>query len=277
MHESVAVAKSINSALLITRACNNLAIALRLDGDVLESIAVSNEGLAVAERFGMRATIQFARGALPFQQYELGHWDEALRDAEAFLAEAEEAGSHPGNENSARYARGLIRLGRDDAAGALADTELALETARSAMANLPKYPAYGIRAYVLAATGDLEGARDTTLALAGFRQEASDRLAFGGDAHTAWTWEQIGLLDEMIRVMGTGRRTPWLEAAEAVAAGSWVRAAEIYEQCGSVLSVAFARLQTGRDKDVRAALDFYRATGAARYERDAEAQLAAIA
>ena len=276
MHESVAVAKSINSALLITRACNNLAIALRLAGDVPGSHAMANEGLAVAERFGMQATLQFAHGALPFQQYELGQWDEALRGAEAFLAEVE-AGSHPGNENSARFARGLIRLGRDDAAGALADTERALEAARSAMANLPRYPAYGIRAYVLAATGDLEGARDTTLALAAFRQEASDRLAYGGDAHMAWTWQQTGLLDEMIRVMGTGRWTPWLEAAEAVAAGNWVRAAEIYEQCGSTLSVAFARLQTGRDTDVRAALDFYRAIGAARYEREAEAQLAAIA
>jgi class 3 adenylate cyclase/tetratricopeptide (TPR) repeat protein len=276
MHESVAVAKSINSALLITRACNNLSIALRLDGDVPGSIAVSNEGLAVAERFGMQATVQFARGARPFQQYEFGEWDEALRDAEAVLAEVE-AGSHAGNENSSRFARGLIRLGRDDVAGALADTEAALETARSMMANLPKYPAYGIRAYALAATGDLEGARDATLALAAFRQEASDRLAFGGDAHTVWTWEQIGLLDEMIRVFGTGRRTPWLEAAEAVAAGSWVRAAEIYEQRGSALSVAFAGLQTGRDADVRAALDFYRSAGATRYVREAEAQLAAIA
>jgi class 3 adenylate cyclase/tetratricopeptide (TPR) repeat protein len=274
MRESVAVAKSINSALLTTRSCNNLAIALRIDGHVRESHEVAEEGLAVAEHFGMQATMQFARGAIPFQLYEQGRWDEALRAAEAFLAEVA-AGS--GNENSAREVRGLIRLGRDDVAGALADTELALEAARSMMANLPKYPAYGIRAYVLAATGALDGAHETTLALAAFRRGASDRLAFGGDAHVAWTWEQTGLLDEMIAVMGTARRTPWLEAAEAVAAGSWVRAADIYERCGSELSVAFARLQTGRDSDVRAALDFYRSAGATRYVREAEAQLAAIA
>jgi len=188
-----------------------------------------------------------------------------------------EAGPHAGNENASRFARAFIRLGRDDAAGALADTELALETARSQLAVLPKYPAYGIRAYVLAATGDLDGAREASLAVAAFRREAADRFAFGGDAHAPWTWEQTGLIDEMLSVMGTGRRTPWLEAAEAVAEGSWGRAAELYEQCGSPVSVAFAQLQTGRDADLRAALDFYRAAGAARYVREAEAGLAATA
>ena len=276
MRESLAVAKSINSALMITRSLNNLAIALRIDGHVREAHEVAEEGLEVAERFGMQATIQFARGAIPFRLYEQGRWDEALRAAEEFLA-GMTAGSHPGNENSARYARGLIRLSRDDAAGALADSELVLEIALSQMANLPKYPAYGIRAYMLAATGDLDGAREATLALATFRREASDRLSFAGDAHVAWTWEQTGLLDEMIALMGAPRRTPWVEAAEAVAAGSWARAAEIYERCGSELSVAFARLQTGRDADLRAALDFYRSVNASRYVRQAEAGLAAIA
>ncbi|MBA3383906.1 MAG: hypothetical protein H0T20_04540 [Actinobacteria bacterium] len=130
---------------------------------------------------------------------------------------------------------------------------------------------------MLAATGALEAAREVTLAVAAFRQEASDRFAFGGFAYVPWTWEQIGLLDEMIGVMGTGRRTPWLEAAEAVAAGSWARAAEIYERCGSAVSVAFARLQAGGDADLRAALDFYRVAGASRFVREAEARLAAIA
>jgi hypothetical protein len=77
--------------------------------------------------------------------------------------------------------------------------------------------------------------------------------------------------------MGTGRRTPWLAAAEAVAAGDWSRAVEIYEECGSQLSAAFAKLQTGYDADVRAALDFYRSVEAPFYVRQAEARLDAIA
>jgi hypothetical protein len=43
------------------------------------------------------------------------------------------------------------------------------------------------------------------------------------------------------------------------------------------LSVAFAKLQTGLDADVRAALGFYRSVGAPHYVRQAEARLAAIA
>jgi hypothetical protein len=134
-------------------------------------------------------------------------------------------------------------------AGALAGHGGGARDGALQLAVLPKYPAYGIRAYVLAATGDLDGAREASLAVAAFRREAADRFAFGGDAHAPWTWQQTGLTDEMISVMGTGRRTPWLEAAEAVAAGSWAQAIEIYEHCGSPVSVAFAQLQTGRDAD----------------------------
>jgi hypothetical protein len=43
------------------------------------------------------------------------------------------------------------------------------------------------------------------------------------------------------------------------------------------LNAAFARLQPGRDACLRTALDFFRAAGASRYVREAEAGLAAIA
>jgi len=132
-----------------------------------------------------------------------------------------------------------------------------------------------VHAYVLAATGALEAARETTLEIAAMREATSDKAAFGGAALVPWTWAQVGLLNEMLAVMGTGRRTPWLAAAEAAAAGDWGRAAEIYEECGSEVSVAFAKLQTGLDADLRAAFDFYRSVGAPRYVRQAEAGLAA--
>ena len=213
------------------------------------------------------------RGGLPFQLYERGRWDEALPAAEAFLAD----NIRGSNEISARLARALIRLGRDDPAGALADTEHAVAAAHASMAILPKYPSYAVHAYVLAATGALEAAREATLEIAAMRKATSDQVAFAGAAIVPWTWAQVGLLDEMLAVMGTGRRTPWLAAAEAAAADDWSRAAEIYEECGSDLSVAFAKLQTGLDADVRAALDFYRSVGAPHYVRQAEARLAATA
>jgi len=74
-----------------------------------------------------------------------------------------------------------------------------------------------------------------------------------------------------------GRRTPWLEAVEAAAAGDWLRAAEVYRAIGTVTDEAFALLQAGGDTQLSAALDFYRSVGAKRYVREAEAKLAAIA
>ena len=274
VRESLQVAKAINAATQIARTCNNLAILLRLEGHMQESLAVADEGLKVAERFGMEANVQFAHAALPFRLYEQGRWDEAFQLADELLANVE-----PGarNEGSARIARALVRLGRDDLDGALADSRLALDLARGAMAVLVKYPAYNMRAYILAATGAREDARENVQEFVAFRRRSTDRFAFGGDAHVAWTWEHVGMFDELMPLVGTGPRTPWLEAAEAVAEGDWARAAAIYERCGSPLSVAFARLQSGLDGDVRAALDFYRSAGAPFYVRWAEAQLAEIA
>lgn len=74
-----------------------------------------------------------------------------------------------------------------------------------------------------------------------------------------------------------GRRTPWVEAAEAAAGDDWGRAAEIYARCGAVSDEAFARLQAGGDANLRAALDFYGSVEASRYVRQAESALAAIA
>jgi tetratricopeptide (TPR) repeat protein len=274
VRESLEVAKAINAATQIARTCNNLAILLRLEGQMQESLAVADEGLAVAERFGMEANVRFAHGALPFRLYEQGRWDEGFSLADEFLAQVEPGA---GNEGSARIARALIRLGRDDLDGALADSRLALDVARGAMAALVKYPAYNMHAFILAATGAHDEARETAQEFAALRRRSKDRFAFGGDAHVVWTWEQLGMWDELMPLLGTGPRTPWLEAAEAVAEGDWSRATAIYERCGSPLSVAFSRLQTGRDADLRAALDFYRSVSASRYVRQAETALAATA
>ena len=101
-------------------------------------------------------------------------------------------------------------------------------------------------------------------------------LSFGGGAIAAWSWEQHGLLQRFLDMIRS-RRTPWLDASEAVNANDWAGAAEIYARCGAVSDEAFARLQAGGDTNLRAALDFYRTVKASRYVRQAEAGLAAIA
>jgi class 3 adenylate cyclase/tetratricopeptide (TPR) repeat protein len=277
MRESLAVAKSINSAVMITRALNNLSIVLRLAGHVEQSAAAADEGVAVAERFGMGSQLTFARGAVPFRDYERGRWDEAIRGAEAYLEELGELQGRAGNEASTRFALAHIALARDDGPTALDQTQRALDMANATLAALPKYPAYVVRAYVLTALGRVDDARRILLDLVDLRRERRERAPFGGDGIGVWSWQQAGLLDELLDVMGKGWETPWLEAARTVAAEGWLAALPIYERIGTPTSVAFARLQAGRDADLRAALDFYRPRRASFYIRQAEAKLAATA
>jgi hypothetical protein len=145
------------------------------------------------------------------------------------------------------------------------------------VASLVKYPAYNIRAYVLTALGELDDARAVVQRFAEFRRASGDNTAFGGGALVTWTWQELGVDDEILElIVGTSSRTPWLEAALA-ARSDWERAAEMYASFGSPVDAAFARLQTGRDPALRAALDFYRSVNAPFYVRQAEAKLAAIA
>ena len=162
--------------------------------------------------------------------------------SEAFLADSVQGG----NEISSRLARALIRLGRDDPAGALADTERAVAAARASMAVLPKYPSYSVHAYVWqrrarskphvkqrsnwlpcarrTRTRPLRRRRHRTVDVGAGRAARRDA---GSDGHRPTH-----------AVAGCGR---------SGAAGDWGRAAEIYEECGSELSVAFAKLQAGSD------------------------------
>ena len=273
MLESLEVARSINSATHITRVCNNLSIQLRLEGRMDESRALAEEGLAVARRFGMEAHVQFALGALTFRDYDLGRWDAAVEAAEAFLAGP---GGLAANQSSARSVLALISIARDDSDRALAEAERTVELAKAGMAPLPRITALAIKAFVLVALGALDDARKLTLELSALHRQSTG-FAFGADAHPVWAWQKVGLLAHILEAAPATRRTPWLDAAECVLAGSWADAAAIYERSGSPMSTALARLNSGDDANVRAALEFFRSAGAPFYERQAEALLAATA
>jgi hypothetical protein len=136
-------------------------------------------------------------------------------------------------------------------------------------------PALGTRALVLVSTGDLVSAN--ALADELLKPSEAVRSAFAGPCFAIWTFAQLGRADEFISRLSGARRTPWFAAAEAGAAGDWLRAAEIYRSIGTQSDEAFALLQTGEDAHLRTALTFFRSVSATRYVREAEAQLAAIA
>ena len=87
------------------------------------------------------------------------------------------------------------------------------------------------------------------------------------------------------RVFGAPENTPWAEAARWYFAGEFGRAADRYEQIGSLTDEAEARLRAAKsliereEKDdgevqLERALAFYRRVGATRFVQEGEALLA---
>jgi tetratricopeptide (TPR) repeat protein len=270
VRESIAIGNAINSPE-VARSYNNLAVLLRVEGRLAESLEASQQGLAVAKRFGLMPYLNWDRGALPARLFERGHFDEALAAADEVL-EAERGAV----QQWPALVRAQIRVARDDETGALADSASGLEEGRALRYPQAIYPSLMVRAFVLTSFGDMVGGREVLEELHDRRTSQQMSLGFGGSAIAAWSWEQHGLLRLFLDTVRS-RRTPWLEAAQAVGSSDWTTAAEIYARSGAVTDAAFARLQAGGDANLRTALDFYRSVKASRYVRQAEAGLAAIA
>ena len=267
LRRSIEISDAINSPDS-ARAYNNLGVLYRIMGDLPAAFESWDEGLRVAERFGLEPYIAFDRTGRPYRHFEAGEWDEALRGANAIVEES------PARSGHAWMCRALIRLARGEDEGALEDTARAVEDARRDGYPQAIYPATGTRAFVLASIGDLEAAETLVDELAALRHE---HFTFQGGIVPIWTWVRLGRAGEFLARFQTGRRTPWLEAAEAAGSGDWLRAAELYRTIGTRADEAFALLQAGGDGPLGTALEFYRSVRATRYIREAEAKLAAIA
>jgi hypothetical protein len=100
-----------------------------MGGDFLRTEEFDTEAVRLAERFGDRATVRFTGANLIWMDIVRGRWDEGLAGAEVFIHECE-AGSPHTNEGLVRSMRALVRLGRGDPGGALADLERNVELAR---------------------------------------------------------------------------------------------------------------------------------------------------
>ena len=185
----------------------------------------------------------------------------------------------------ARILRARVRLGRDDVAGALDDSAVALDLARTEGDPQIVFPALATRARVL-----FEGGQESEAeALA---DEMLERWA-ENPASMAGPW--IAELAAVLRTLGRDQdvlvaceraslRTRWMEAAVKLAAGDAVAAAQGYADIGSAADAAITRLHAadqlvsaGRrqeaDEQLEPALEFFRAAGAERYVREAEALL----
>ena len=65
----------------------NLAVGAFFGGDVRREDELFGEAYLMAERFGDLDTLRFSRGDRIWTRWALGHWDEAGRAADEFIAE----------------------------------------------------------------------------------------------------------------------------------------------------------------------------------------------
>ena len=128
MERALALALEIDSPVA-TATMNNLGVQATIAGDLRRGEELHMESLRLATRFGDSANARFMRGNMIFVSFVRGRWESALEGAEAFIAECE-AGSPHTLEQTARAARGMIRLARGDHDGALADHERMLALGR---------------------------------------------------------------------------------------------------------------------------------------------------
>src|SRR2546421_1275261 len=216
----------------------NLAVGAFFAGDVRREDELFGEAYLMAERFGDLDTLRFSRGDRIWTRWALGHWDEAARAAEEFIAEC--ASSPHYLEASAREIRAYLRVARGDRDGALDDYRRSLELARQIKDLQALLPGLVLSAHGLALLGKIDEAQ----ALA---REAIELV--GEHVENAFIFwmlnpvaRQLGLRQQVRDVVVRAPEGPWKEVALAGADGDFSRAADLFAARGAPTFEAEARL-----------------------------------
>ena len=285
LERAIEISRGVRSFQL-ARALNNMGSTLAALGELDQANAFYSEAAEVAARVGWSHAVLWLEAEQVDWHYHRGPWDEALAKADGVLAESNSGLRHV-REIDAHVIRALIRLARDDDAGAKEDSAAGLEFAQGSWDPQTLFPALACRARVLMEIGS---ATEADALLGGLLERwranpltfASTWLAYALPAIIA-----LGRGDELSEVAKRAPvKTRWLEAALALTTGDPREAARIFAQIGSLPDEAHARLRAaealaaaGRrqeaDEELALALDFYRSVGATRYVREGEALLAA--
>ena len=265
------------------RAYNNLATLIWEERGWEHAQGLLLEGKRVAERLGNAAVGRYIAGQLFWLEHDRGNWDEALRGADAFIAECE-AGSPHYLESGAHETRANILLARDDVAGAEAATARALELAREVTDPQVLLSALATAVRVYSELGRDEDARSA----------AGEMLSFyrrGIVMRTFWVsffGERLELRDELHAALANQPPSSGRAVALAILDLELVHAADLLAESGDLAGEAHVRLRAaaalvaaGRraeaDEQLAPALAFFRSVGATRYSREGEALLAASA
>jgi class 3 adenylate cyclase len=289
--ESIKIARAANAIPDLLRGINNLGTMNVTLGRLREARPCFDEVLRLADDYGHYGYARWIRAGaeIGLLAYHAGLWDEALARAEVSIAEVEQGRQH--YQSSIAYSfRGLIRLARDDADGALADAQTALEMLSAVNDAQAVQPGLALSAHIFQVAGHERLAAQTLdTALEGLRHLRG--LGFAGvELHfLTWVARAHGRETEVLDIVASEpAETVWIQLVRVLAAGDAARAAAMLDEIELPAAAAFYRLRAaehfvaeGRraeaDEQLRPALAFFRGVGATRYVREGEALLAASA
>jgi class 3 adenylate cyclase/tetratricopeptide (TPR) repeat protein len=284
LERGIDIAARLNSPEVI-RGYNNLASLHAARGELERAFELYATGRDAAKRFGRPRALAWFDSELMYEHYWRGHWNDALALADQFVREVESGVPHL-RVVDARLVRARIRFASGEHANAEKDSLAGLEFARRAPDPQTLFPALAFEARLMGDLGRVEEATTYANELLGAWAKTT------GTFPSFWTADLAAALlaidggasiEDLAR--GARMQTLWLEAALALARREFLSAATAYARIGSGPDEAFARLCAGAaligadrraegDVEIAAALDFFRAVGAAAYVRKAEALVA---
>jgi class 3 adenylate cyclase/tetratricopeptide (TPR) repeat protein len=285
---AIAVEKNLPVA---PRVYGNLAeVVANIHGELRRAAELREEGLRVAERFGLAPQISWLLGERVVACYWEGRWDEAIQTADELFSMAE-AGSPSYMDVQCHDVKAKIGLARGGA-DAYAETRTSLVLARSIGDPQVLYPtvASGARASAFVGHHD-EAVELLEELLAAWRSKPNTILNSNVQsfADAAAVLVVLGRGPELEEIGAQASvQTPWVTAATAFVRGDFQVAADIYARTGSLPDEAYARLRAAEaligegdraqgDRELQRALAFYRSVGATAYLREGEALLAQTA
>lgn len=252
------------------------------DGGLLRAEELHAESARLAERFGDGQGLRVVRGVTIWLDWARGRWDDALENANGFVAECE-AGSPHVQESYVRLHRASIRLGQGDTEGALADhaRTLALARERKDPARLAAVAAVSAGNY--AELGRWDDARRLVHELIPVIRAHPG--AAGLESMVAPHAGRLGVREELREIVETAPPSAWNDASLLSLDLDFRGAAEVFAAMPSPTLEAWQRrsagahlIEAGRhaegEAELQKALAFYRSVGATFFIKRAEDLLA---
>ena len=217
-----------------------------------------------------------------------GRWDDAIDLLDPLTAETDEDVVHY-LDPAFGALRASVKLGRGDMAGALADSESAVERARRTKDPQLLAPALAFRGTVLLADGRREEASRLTseMLLPGSAPITAllELFPAATPIEFAWLLRDLGRARELLPQIDSAPSFPWLEGARAIVLSEFAKAVEVVTAIGAPSVEAYTRLRVAQQSAaadaheealayLEPALAFFRQVRATRYLAQAEQLLA---